>query len=107
MGEQRVEIAVVWPDVEELPVYRANQFIAQVGTGPDGPEDLFLTIGLATPPVILGTEEEQRVAVAAIGAVSVKGLARISMSRARAAELAMLLENVVRQWPHGGGGQAS
>lgn len=92
MPEQSIGIPLIWPDIEELPVYRANQFISQNGQGPDGkPEEIVLSLGYIAPPVILGTPEEQQATARALGAVSVKALARVSISRGHVAQLVELL----------------
>lgn len=88
---------MIWPDVDALPVLRANQFIVQVETGPRGEaEGCIVTIGFVAPPVILGSAEEQQVAIRALGAVEAKALARVSMSRARVEELIGLLASVAQ-----------
>lgn len=84
---------MIWPDVDSQPVLRANQFLAQLGPGPDGnPEECILTIGYAAPPVLLGSPEEQRATVMALGAIESKALARVSMSRARVGQLIDILQ---------------
>lgn len=99
-------ISVIWPDVDDLPVFRANNFVIQVTTGPQGtPEDVVLTIGHVSPPFVLGTPDEQQAAAAAIGAVPAKAVARISMSPARLGELAGLLAGTFHQLTGGGGGE--
>jgi hypothetical protein len=95
---QNFQVSVIWPDVSELSVYRANQFIVQVTTGPDGNvDDVVLTIGYVAPPVILGTPEEQRASAMALGAVDVKALTRVSISPAYAQQLTELLQTQLRQ----------
>jgi hypothetical protein len=96
---QNIQISMIWPDVADLPVYRANQFIVQLSTGPDGTmvDDLVLTIGYVAPPVILGTPDEQRASFMALGAVNVQALTRVSMSPAYAQQLVELLQTQLRQ----------
>ena len=89
----QIQISMIWPNVQDLPVLRANQFLGQFGSGPDGmPEEFVLTVGYAAPPVVLGSPQEQAASLAALGAVSVSGLSRVSMSRARLGELIQLLQ---------------
>ena len=94
MPEENIQISVIWPDVEELSVYRANQFIVQPSPGPDGNiEDFVMTVGYLAPPVILGTVEEQQASARALGAVSAKALLRVAMSPGVAFQLQQLLQH--------------
>lgn len=89
---------MIWPDVSEAPIQRVNTFLAQFTQDPEGaPEDFILTAGHIAPPVLLGSAEEQKAAFAAMGAVSVHTLARISMSPARLFELIDLLQNTANK----------
>ena len=100
-----VPISIIWPEVEEEPVYRANQFLGQLGPGPNGaPEEFVLTLGYVAPPVLLGSPEEQSASFGALGAISVKTLARVSMSRGRLAELANVLQAALAQYENFPGG---
>lgn len=91
---------MIWPDVGELPVYRANQFLGQVTAGPDGePEDLLLTIGHVAPPVLLGSPEEQQATAMALGAINVRALSRISLSYQQTQALIGLLQHLLSRFP--------
>lgn len=99
MAEDQFQMQVIWPEVEQLPVFRANQFLGQISSGVDNlPEDIVLTLGYVTPPVALGSEEERRATLAAIGAMSVKPISRISMSLGQAEGLRSLLDTVITNW---------
>jgi hypothetical protein len=103
-----IPISLIWPDVDEQSVYRANQFLGQLspGPGPDGaPEEFVLTIGYVSPPVMLGSAEEQAATMNALGAVSVRTLARVSMSRGRLQELIGILQQSASNYDVGSGGQ--
>lgn len=105
MPPEVFEAKLIWPEVENALVCRANQFLTQINNGVDGkPEDIILTLGHVTPPVILGTDEEQREMAAAIGAVSVKTLSRVSLSLGQAENLAKLLHQAVETSRSLGGG---
>jgi hypothetical protein len=98
-ADQNVPISLIWPEVEELPVLRANQFLGQISQGPTGtPEEFILTIGYVVPPVLLGTVDEQRATMRALGAVSVKALSRVSMSRGRLGELIQILQSLAEAY---------
>lgn len=86
--EQPLTLSVIWPGVDELPVLRANMSLIQIGTDNAGhAEDILLTIGHLSPPVLLGTAEEQEMSARALGAVSARPLIRVSLSRERLQEL--------------------
>ncbi len=91
--DEGVVISVIWPDIQSLPILRANQFIVQTSSDPNGGIDEFvLSIGYAAPPVILGTAEEQQVSIRALGAVEAKAIARVSISPAYMRALVNLLQ---------------
>ena len=96
-----VAMTVAWKGVEDLPVYTANQFIAQVqGVGSSPPDDILLTGGHVAPPVFLGVDAEQQAVDFASSnkTVPVNTLFRISMTRARTLELIALLGSAVEQY---------
>ncbi len=91
--DERIEVSLIWPDIQSLPILRANQFIAQTSLDPDGGIDEFvLCIGYAAPPFILGTAEEQQVSMRALGAVEAKAIARVSISHATLRALVNMLQ---------------
>lgn len=84
---------------------RANQFIGQHhgGSGGKGPEEFVISGGYLAPPVILGTAEEQQLSLAALGAVPVKALFRVSMSRSSVLALIKILQDQVKKYDAAGG----
>jgi len=86
-------IPIVLNGFEDVPILYANNFIIQYETG-----DFILTAGQLTPPVLLGTEEEQREQAKRITHVSVKVVARISMNRTRLEQLNNLLTDHLRRF---------
>ena len=89
-----------WVGVDDVPLLVANQFAVQLGAGsPEvAPEDLFLVVGQVAPPLLVGTEEEQRAQFAEVTAVPIRTLARLSLTRQRAVELAAALSQLVEQY---------
>jgi hypothetical protein len=68
----------------------ANQFALQL----DG-EQAFLTAGLVTPPILLGSPEEQREQAERLSYVQVRVVARLGMTKNRLVELRQLIDRMV------------
>jgi hypothetical protein len=97
-----VEVPMLWVGVDEMSVLTSNQLIGQIDQ--DG---IYLTFGMATPPLIMApTPEEMRAQVERVGYVPVKPIARIAVSRRHLGELIKVLkqtaENFDRQAELGG-----
>jgi hypothetical protein len=88
-----VTVATVWPDVDETPVLAVNQFLTQLAGGtPDrAPNEVILTCGHFTPPVILGTPEQQKAAVEKVIEARVRTVARFSVPRPVLSDLIRIL----------------
>ncbi|MCW2756340.1 MAG: hypothetical protein JWO46_86 [Nocardioidaceae bacterium] len=100
MTEPQQQIPLIWPNVQDVSVLRANQFLGQIAAGIEGqPEEFLLSIGYAAPPVLLGTPEEQQLSMQAVGAISVKTEVRVSMSRGHLAALTQLLATALENFP--------
>jgi hypothetical protein len=85
-------------DLFRLPVLAANQFAVQLSTEEGEPTpSVILTIGHVSPPMFLGTPEEQEAAAAGVENVDVLPLARFKLSAAKAAEFAGLLQTLMQQ----------
>lgn len=83
-----VAVPIVWVGADDLPVYHANQFVAQVTNG-----EVFLTVGQMVPPAIVGsTVEERREQAEAIQYVPIKPIVRLAFNSARLAELISILQ---------------
>jgi hypothetical protein len=54
-------------------------------------------VGHVTPPLFLGTPEEQRAAAVAVESVNVQPLARFKISAAKATEFAGVLQILMQQ----------
>ena len=101
-------ISLVWTGIDDLPVQMANMSLIQItpsGGAGELPEEFIITTGYAAPPVLLGTEEEQRASAAALGAVAAKALARFSISRSRLQELVDGLSRGIAAWDQKAAGQ--
>jgi hypothetical protein len=97
-----MQFLVSWASAESLPLMFANAFVSQLGSqaGTAGPPDaIYLTIGQLAPPLLVGTPEEVAQQAARFnGTVEVRPVARIVLSRERAAELGELLQTVIKQY---------
>lgn len=79
-------IPLTWVGPDEVPVVMANHFISQFHD--DG---FVLTFGQVAPPIILGSEEQQREQLEALAFVPVRPLARFALTEQRVRELIKLL----------------
>lgn len=110
MDEQPLEreVPLTWVDVDDVPVFFANQFIIQ-----HNQDEFILTIGQMVPPPIVGPLEQREEQIEQIDFVAVKPLARIAFTYSRLMELGQALEghreqyDRIQQWRDeqmGGGG---
>lgn len=81
-----------WHPADEIPFLFVNQLIAQVNQG-----EVFLTFGQVSPPVILGTPEEQRRQLSELESVPVRPIARLSMTPERLEEIIGVLVHTVER----------
>jgi len=97
-GEGLTPVKTRWTGADDVPVLAANQFSVQFGAAsPNGtPEEIYLTIGQATPPLLSGDEEEQRAERSQITEVPSRVIARIALSRTRVLELAGMFSQLVQ-----------
>lgn len=85
---ENFRVPVVWVGADEVPVFFANQFVAQVERG-----EVFLTVGQLVPPAILpGPPEAFREQAERIQYVPVQTVARIALTPARLQDLIQVLE---------------
>ncbi|MFD7901039.1 hypothetical protein ACFV4G_02235 [Kitasatospora sp. NPDC059747] len=102
-GESSEQIAVplVWVGVDDLPVPVANQVMAQMDQ-----DQIFLTFGVATPPIILGQDADQmRESVRQIDYVPVRPLSRFAVSRRHLSQLIQVLEQAALNFDKQGEGK--
>jgi len=95
-------LSVVWVGLEELPALTANVFIVQN----DG-ELVHLSIGQVSPPILIGTPEEQREQLAQVPFVPARPIARVAITPSKARELYELLGGIIQntETAKGGGGR--
>jgi hypothetical protein len=106
----QVNVSVVWPGIEETPVCHVNQMLAQVALAqPVDPEgirvdEILLSFGYITPPVTLGTPEEQAAMAQALSAVVVRSITRLSMTKHAFLTVLDVLNGIATQIENAEGG---
>lgn len=85
---------VLWVGLEERPVEAVNMVVVQRDEL-DG--DFFINLGIATPPLLLGTPDEIAEQATRIGYVPVRTVARLAVSPRRLRELHSVLEQIVNR----------
>jgi hypothetical protein len=83
-----IQLPLLWVGADELPVLAANQFIGQIDH-----DNIFLTLGTATPPLLFAENEEQlRTQAQSISYVPVRPVVRLAVTRSRLEELIQVLK---------------
>lgn len=85
---QEAQLPIAWIGSEELPVTLVNQFLGQVGTQ----DEVILIFGQITPPILLGTPEQQQEQAKEIPFVPVKPVARLGLTKAGLDQLVEVLQ---------------
>ncbi|WP_055625408.1 hypothetical protein [Streptomyces sp. JHA19] len=82
-----VSVPLLWVGLDDLPLLTSNQVLTQVDS-----DHVFLSFGTATPPVLMGNEEQVRDQAKRINYVPVKGITRLAISRRHLGELIEVLQ---------------
>jgi hypothetical protein len=85
-NDDPVPVRLLWVDLDETPLFGANQMIGQVEQ-----DEIFITFGAVTPPVILGSQEERLEQARGLGYVPVRPITRLQVTRRRLDEFIRLL----------------
>jgi hypothetical protein len=88
-----VELPIVWIDVEEQPLPFANQFASQFQGN-----EMFLTFGRITPPIIIGPDDVRRQQIEALQFVQVIPVARVAMTVDRMRQLVDVLQRNIAMY---------
>ncbi len=96
-----VSLPVVWVGVDELPVHSANQFFGQVHDG-----EIYLTVGVVTPPLLPADEAEAFARLTEMTYVPVRPIVRLALTKPRLDEVIGVLQEVQQMYeaPRGEGG---
>ena len=100
---EQVPMRLDWNDIENHPSFHVNQLIAQIGPPSSNgvPDGFYLAMGSVTPPVILGDDDDQRmarIAELAGGVLTVDVHARIHVSREVLGDIITVLQRVADQY---------
>jgi hypothetical protein len=85
-----IALPLVWVDVEEAETRAANQLIVQHHEG-----EFILTFGHLTPPLLMGTPEENAAQAKTIPYVAVKVVAKMSSTPAKVGEFIEAMQKVL------------
>jgi hypothetical protein len=90
-----VEVPMAWAGLDGIDTRTANQFLIT----PDPHDDLmYLTVGLVSAPVFMGSEDEQLQQFRDLKYVTVRPLGRFALTRQRARQLADLLNESLARY---------
>jgi hypothetical protein len=90
---EQFEAPGVWVGLEQQPVLTANQFLTQLVAS----DEIVLSIGSVTPPVVLGTREQQAEQLRNVAFLQVRPIGRFGLTRARVREVIKVLEATLEQ----------
>jgi hypothetical protein len=82
-GNAEREVLLAWENLEDVPVFFANQFICQFTQ-----DEFVVSIGQMVPPAVLGEPGQQE----QIDRIPVRALARIAFTHQRLVELINVLQ---------------
>ena len=87
-------ILLDWGGVESLPILLANQVIGQVGQQ----GEVIISFGQSSPPILIGTPEQQREQAKEITSLPVTPVARIALTRTGLDEMIRILNETRDNW---------
>ena len=91
-------VPMLWVGVDETPVAIANQLLVQVDFAEGGsPDTAILTFGYVTPPVIVGSPDDQERQIESLTHVAIRPVARVSLTPRRLREWVELLDRTIAQ----------
>lgn len=90
---ERIDIPLVWVGAEEAPILLVNQFLGQ-----SEQEEIVLSIGQMTPPVLMGTREQIIEQARQVSYVPVRTVARLGLTRGRLQELMDVLQQTLANY---------
>lgn len=94
-GNQQTRIPIEYIGVDDIPILYTNSMLIQIHQ----PDEFLLTFAQVSPPILLGSPEEQRAQAQSIDAVHSKIVARLALSRYRVRQLIQLLSKHLERFP--------
>ncbi|MEX2225597.1 MAG: hypothetical protein WEB52_04005 [Dehalococcoidia bacterium] len=96
-GGELVSIPLLWDGLDTAEIKFVNQMIVQLG--PPGNESEFLvTLGQLHPPVLMGSEDENKARLAALPYVTVKVVAKVALPVSRVREFRDLMTRMLETY---------
>ena len=93
--QQSVEVPLAWTGLDSLDALTANEFLIT----PDAHDDLLhLTVGFVSPPVLMGSDDEQMQQLRDLRYVTVRALGRFALTHDRARRLADILNESLERY---------
>jgi hypothetical protein len=99
--EDTVQVPLAWVGLDEVPVLVSNQALIQH----IGEDEFVLAFGHASPPPLVGSEEEKREQLRQISFVPVRVIARFGLTRRRVEELLNILQENLSRYDNKVGGK--
>lgn len=99
MPEEQVELPYFFIGTEDVPIHLSNMQVIQHVR-----QEFIITFGQFTPPLVLGTPEEQLEQVKSKPYLPVKTVARLAMSPDRVLDLIKALQGNYDKWKATEGG---
>lgn len=98
----QVAMRLDWSEVEDTSTSHINQLLAQIGPPSSNgvPDGLYIAMGSASPPVVMGDEDERtaRIAELAGSVLRVAVHARVHVSREFLGDVIRVLEKAAEQY---------
>jgi hypothetical protein len=88
-----IELPLVWVGIEELPIQMVSQMMVQV----QAKDEIILTLGQTSPPILIGTPEQQAAAASRIPFIPVRALVRSSLTSNRVREVIKALTDLLEK----------
>jgi hypothetical protein len=93
---ESVQIPLVWIGAEEAPILMVTSFLGQ-----SQDDEIVLTFGQMTPPILFGSEEDRLQQVQNIHYLPVKTIAKLGFTRQRLQELTEVLRQTLENFDKG------
>jgi hypothetical protein len=96
-----IAVPMVWVGLEDLPVLAANQILTQIDE-----DHIYLTLGVAVPPALIGEDAAERRAQAEqLKYVAARPLTRVAISRRHLGQMIDVLQRTADNFDKQGEGQ--